>query len=239
MIGRQFQSRIVVLSGAGLSAESGLSTFRDAGGVWSRYDIRDVATPEGFLRDPSLVHTFYNARRMKLRQVKPNAAHCALAKLEDVCELAIITQNVDDLHERAGSHNVIHMHGELLSAICHNCGHRWPSPDELSADDICGRCGAQSVRPDVVWFGEIPYHLERINDLLLGADLFVSIGTSGAVSPANTFVSQAKSAGAKTIELNLESTEISDCFDDHRLGPATEIVPVWVDELMARGLHWR
>lgn len=226
--------KIVVLSGAGMSAESGLSTFRDVGGIWTKYDLNDVATQQGFLRNPEFVHEFYNARRINLRKVKPNLAHLALAKLEKECDLAIITQNVDDLHERAGSGNVIHMHGQLVSALCNDCGYRWPSPDKLSMTDKCMQCDARAVRPDVVWFGEIPYHLEQIDDVLNQANIFAAIGTSGEVSPANSFVLQARAAGASTIELNLENTAISDCFDEHRLGPATEIVSAWVEELIGR-----
>ena len=224
--------RIVVLSGAGLSAESGLSTFRDPGGVWTRVDLNDVATPQGFARNPGLVHDFYNARRKALRQAEPNAAHFALARLEAECELAIVTQNVDDLHERSGSRNVLHMHGELASALCHDCGYRWRSYDSLSVTDRCGRCGKCAVRPDVVWFGEIPYHLDRIEELLNTADVFAAVGTSGEVSPANSFVMQARFSGAATVELNLETTAISDAFDEIRNGPATEIVPAWVEDIV-------
>lgn len=226
--------RIVILSGAGMSAESGLSTFRDAGGIWTKYDLNDVATQQGFLRNPEFVHEFYNARRRNLRKVKPNLAHLALAKLEKECDLSIITQNVDDLHERAGSCNVIHMHGQLVFALCNDCGYRWLSPDKLSMTDKCMRCDTRAVRPDVVWFGEIPYHLEQIDDVLNQANIFAAIGTSGEISPANSFVLQARAAGASTIELNLENTAISDCFDEHRLGPATEIVPAWVEELIGK-----
>ena len=226
--------RIVVLTGAGISAESGLSTFRDPGGVWSRYDLNDVATPQGFRRNPELVHSFYNARRKALREARPNAAHKALAELEKSADVTIVTQNVDNLHERADSANVLHMHGELAGALCGDCGFRWPAPDTLSTTVPCPQCGRCAARPDVVWFGEFPYHMERIDILLGCADIFVSIGTSGEVSPANGFVFQAAHAGAKTIELNLERTTVTDAFDEARQGPATKTVPEWVDELLSR-----
>ena len=226
--------QIIVLTGAGISAESGLSTFRDPGGVWSRYDLNDVATPQGFHRNPELVHSFYNARRQRLREASPNAAHKALARLGKTARVTIVTQNVDDLHERADSAGVLHMHGELARALCGDCGFRWAAPDTLSTSVPCPRCGRCAARPDVVWFGEFPYHMERIELLLGTADLFVSIGTSGEVSPANGFVFMAAEAGAKTIELNLERTSISDAFDEVRQGPATQTVPEWVDEMLGR-----
>ncbi len=228
------EPRIVVLSGAGLSAESGLSTFRDPDGVWARHDLSEVASPQGFARNPDVVHEFYNARRKALRDAVPNPGHHALARLESECDLTVITQNVDDLHERAGSRSVLHMHGELASALCDECGFRWPAPDSLSVNDRCGRCGGSAVRPDIVWFGEIPYHLPRIDELLSSADIFAAVGTSGEVSPANSFVVQAGCSGASTIELNLERTAVSDAFDEIRIGPAAETVPIWVNEILDR-----
>lgn len=225
--------KIVVLSGAGLSAESGLSTFRDPSGVWTKYDLNDVATHKGYATAPELVHSFYNDSRKALQTVQPNAAHYALAKLGMGCELSIITQNVDDLHERAGSQNLLHMHGELVSALCDHCGLRWPSPERLSAEDTCSHCGNRTVRPDVVWFGEMPYHLDEIEYHLSHADLFAAIGTSGEVSPANSFVEQARLSGAATVELNLERTAISYVFDRKINGLATEIVPQWVEEILS------
>ncbi len=226
--------RIVILSGAGLSAESGLGTFRDTGGIWQKYDLEDVATPEGYARDPALVHHFYNARRANCLQASPNAAHQALADLQQsgVAEVTLVTQNIDDLLERAGARDVVHMHGELRRALCASCGHRWDAPDVMSPDTPCPACGAQRARPDVVWFGEIPYHMDRIAAALEGADLFVAIGTSGAVYPAAGFVQEARAQGVRTLELNMDTSETSALFDDTSLGPATEIVPAWVAELL-------
>ena len=225
--------RIVVLTGAGLSAESGLSTFRDAGGIWEKYDLNEVATPQGFAENPELVHSFYNARRRAMRDAKPNAAHFALMRLERECGAVMVTQNVDDLLERAGCRNVLHMHGELSGALCDICGFRWPAPDEMRVSDCCPQCRQAASRPDVVWFEEYPYHIDRIYAEIQNADLFASIGTSGQVSPANTFLIEAKNAGARTVELNLERTSLSGMFDNVRLGPATEFVPAWVDEFIA------
>ena len=226
---------IVVLTGAGISAESGIDTFRDAGGLWEQHRVEDVATPEGFARDPDLVQRFYDARRQAVQAVAPNRAHEALARLDANWpgDLLIVTQNVDDLHERAGASRVLHMHGELLSALCFRCEtrHRWSDP--LSGQPVCPGCGEQSLRPDVVWFGEMPYEMERIYAALRRADLFVSIGTSGAVYPAAGFVREAKELGARTLELNLERSEGSYWFDESRQGKAGELVPQWVDELLA------
>ncbi|MFQ5622828.1 MAG: NAD-dependent deacylase [Paracoccaceae bacterium] len=225
---------IVILTGAGVSAESGLGTFRDAGGIWTKYDFRDVATPEGFARSPALVHEFYNARRANCRKAAPNAAHAALARLERNFggEVLVITQNVDDLHERAGSRNVRHMHGELFGALCASCGHRWDAPVRMSGADACPSCRARTVRPDVVWFGEMPYCMDEIAAALGRADLFVAIGTSGQVYPAAAFVQDASAAGARTLEINLERTAISGDFDAGRYGPAGELVPRWVGEVL-------
>lgn len=230
-------AKIVILTGAGISAESGLGTFRDKDGLWTKYDLNEVATPEGFAANPALVHDFYNARRKNCIEATPNAAHAALARLEQALpegDMIIVTQNVDDLHERAGSRTVLHMHGELAGALCSSCDHRWPAPAVMAPTDPCPACGAPATRPDIVWFGEYPYHMERIWDLLRGCDLFVSIGTSGNVYPAAAFVQDADRAGADTLELNLEpSAGVSD-FAEARFGPATDIVPAWVDELLTR-----
>jgi NAD-dependent deacetylase len=228
-------ARIVVLTGAGISAESGLGTFRDAGGIWSRYDLNEVATPEGFARNPELVHDFYNARRDNCRQAAPNAAHHALARFQRARpgEMLIVTQNVDDLHQRAGSDPVIAMHGELMRARCAACGHRWPAPPVMSRADRCPACAAQAVRPDVVWFGEIPYQLDRIEAALAQAQVFCAIGTSGQVWPAAGFVRTARAAGARCIEINLEPSEMSHAFHERRFGPATQLVPDWVAGLLA------
>ncbi len=228
-------SSIVILTGAGISAESGLDTFRDEGGIWSKVDLKDVATPEGFRRDPELVHGFYNARRHSLQGVEPNRAHQELARLEREFqgEFLLITQNVDDLHERAGSKKLIHMHGELTKIFCTKCGTRGDAQGDLTTFDYCSHCGATgTLRPDVVWFGEMPYHMEQIGDALLGCDLFVAIGTSGNVYPAAGFVEDAHAAGAHTMELNLEVTDYHSLFDEVRRGRATEIVPNLVAELL-------
>lgn len=222
--------RIVVLTGAGISAESGLGTFRDRGGIWSRYDLEEVATPEGFARNPGLVHEFYNARRENMRLARPNAAHLALFRLERDRRggVLVVTQNIDNLHERAGSRSVIHMHGELSRALCAACGARWDAPPVMSPEDACPACGRPATRPDVVWFGEMPYRLDEIGAALAACDLFVAIGTSGQVWPAAGFVGEARSAGAHCVELNLEASEVSRRFHEVRLGPASELVPDWV-----------
>jgi NAD-dependent deacetylase len=225
--------KIVILTGAGISAESGLGTFRDAGGLWAKHRIEDVATPEGFARDPALVHGFYNARRVQAAAAVPNPAHAALARLQRDWpgEVVIVTQNVDGLHESAGA-TAIHMHGELSGALCAACGHRWTAPLEMSPGQPCPACASPTARPDIVWFGEMPYHMDEIEDHLLGCDLFAAIGTSGQVYPAAGFVQGAAYAGARTVELNLAESEISRAFDDHRIGPASEVVPAWVAEML-------
>ena len=225
---------IVILTGAGISAESGIDTFRDAGGLWERHRVEDVATPEGFARNPALVQGFYDARRAALNSVEPNAAHEALARLEREWphNLLLVTQNVDDLHERAGAARVLHMHGALRSALCAACGQRFPWQEPLSDAPACGACGTAALRPDVVWFGEVPYQMDRIFTALAEADLFVSIGTSGAVYPAAGFVNEAAVHGARTLELNLERSEGSHFFDESRQGRAGELVPAWVDEVL-------
>jgi NAD-dependent deacetylase len=227
---------IVVLTGAGVSAESGLATFRGPDGLWEGHRVEDVATPEAFRRDPALVHAFYDARREKLATVGPNAAHEALARLdaEWLGELLLITQNVDDLHERAGSKRLIHMHGELTSGWCLACDERfrWEAP--MGEGASCPNCGIRGqVRPDIVWFGEMPYEMDRIDEALRRCDLFVSIGTSGAVYPAAGFVQTARYRGARTLEMNLEPSAGSFLFDESRIGRAGELVPAWVDEVLA------
>lgn len=231
--------KIVILTGAGISAESGLGTFRDAGGLWSRYPLEDVATPEGFARDPALVQSFYNARRAGAAVARPNAAHAALARLEADWpgEVVLVTQNVDALHEKAGSRRVLHMHGILAGALCGACGHRWTAPDEMQAGERCPVCAAPAARPDVVWFGEMPYHMDEIYAHLASADLFAAIGTSGQVYPAAAFVQEAGAAGAHTVEMNLEPSAVVSDFGETRLGPATRIVPDWVDSLLDGKLH--
>lgn len=231
--------RILILTGAGVSAESGLGTFRDVGGLWSQYDLEDVATPQGFARDPALVQGFYNARRANMRGAAPNAAHHALARLQREWPartpggaVTLVTQNIDDLHERGGSAEVIHMHGELARALCAACGHRWEAPAEMRPREPCPACARPAGRPDVVWFGEIPYHMEAIGAALAEAELFVAIGTSGAVYPAAGFVAEAAAHGADTLEINLDPSDTAAAFDRHLHGPATRVVPEWVAGLL-------
>lgn len=226
---------IMILTGAGISAESGLATFRGPGGLWEGHRVEDVCTPEALAADPALVHRFYDLRRAALADVAPNAAHQALARLDAGWpgELLIVTQNVDDLHERAGAKRMLHMHGELRSALCAACGDRVSWRDPLPPGAPCGACCEPALRPDIVFFGEMPYHMERIEEALSRCDLFVSIGTSGAVYPAAGFVQLARHYGAETLELNLEPSAGSDWFDESRFGPASALVPAWVDELLA------
>jgi len=234
-------NHIVVLTGAGLSAESGLHTFRDKDGIWSKYDYREVATPEGYGRNPVLVLDFYNQRRRQNAHVKPNAAHHALARLEAEYpgQVFVVTQNIDPLHEMAGSKNLVHMHGEILKALCGACGERHHiGHEDLTLETSCPLCTkAGHMRPDVVWFGEMPYHMERIYEALGRCDLFLSIGTSGTVYPAAGFVMEARGAGAHAVELNLEPSEGISGFHEAIHGRATEIVPAYVERLLraARG----
>lgn len=232
----QRPTSIVVLTGAGISAESGVDTFRDKDGIWAKIDYRDVATPEGYARNPELVHDFYNQRRAGLGDVRPNAAHVALARLEQQFrgKFLLVTQNIDDLHERAGSQRLIHMHGELTKALCAHCGARPPWHGAMSRFSRCPSCQeVGQLRPDVVWFGEMPYLMDEIDEALAGCDLFVSIGTSGNVYPAAGFVEQARHAGARTVELNLEPSEGYDLFEQVINGRATEIVPEFVEHILA------
>lgn len=226
---------IVILTGAGISAESGIDTFRAADGLWENHRIEDVATPEAFARDPDLVLRFYDMRREAVQKAQPNSAHIALGRLAEKWhgEVTIVTQNVDDLHERGGADNVIHMHGELLSALCLSCHDRPHWHDSMLDRPACPSCGGMgSLRPNIVWFGEMPYRMEEIDIALSRADLFVSIGTSGAVYPAAGYVRQARQNGAQTLELNLEQSQGSHWFNEARYGPATQIVTQWVDELL-------
>lgn len=225
---------IVILTGAGVSAESGVATFRGPGGLWEGHRVEDVCTPQALAHDPVLVHRFYDERRAKLTAVAPNAAHHALARLDAAWpgELLLVTQNVDDLHERAGSKRLIHMHGELNSALCAECDARKPWTDSLPPHTRCATCGAPSLRPDIVFFGEMPYRMDAIDAAISRADLFVSIGTSGAVYPAAGFVRTARYHGADTLELNLDRSEGSAWFGESRLGPAGTLVPEWVDSLL-------
>ena len=226
--------KIIILTGAGLSAESGLGTFRGPGGLWENFRIEDVATPEAFARDPVRVHEFFNLRRSWYKKARPNAAHLALARLEhEHGNVLTVTQNIDALHEAAGSKNLIHLHGELERALCAACGESAPWKEDLSLETLCARCGEAAMRPDVVWFGEMPREMERIYDALGACDLFISIGTSGAVYPAAGFVMEARAAGAHAVELNLEPSDGADLFLERIEGPATEIVPAYVDRLLS------
>ena len=229
---------IVILTGAGISAESGLKTFRDNDGLWENHRVEEVATPEAFEQNPSLVYRFYNARRAQLQQddVNPNAAHEALAKLEKAfgSNLMLVTQNVDDLHERGGSKSVYHMHGKLLSARCAISQQTFDWSDSFDHTTKCPCCNRVTLRPDIVWFGEMPMYMEEIYDALSKADVFIAIGTSGNVYPAAGFVQIAKESGAHTIEANLEPGVTNALFDESLTGPASHIVPQWVDQLMSK-----
>ena len=233
---------IFILTGAGVSAESGLGAFRDkkGEGIWAKFDPMKLATPEAFARNSTEVLAFYDLRRRNLLNAKPNAAHFALVRLEDALAkrgetLTLVTQNIDDLHERAGSASVIHMHGELLKARCGRCEAVRPWLDDLTVAHACPDCGrAGTMRPHVVWFGEMPLALDLIDQALRKADLFVAVGTSGAVYPAAGFVAEARAYGLRTCEINLEAADNADLFDEQRLGPASETVPKWVEELVGR-----
>jgi NAD-dependent deacetylase len=227
--------RIVVLTGAGVSAESGLSTFRDADGLWENHDPMEIATPEAFARDPDLVYRFYNARRSQLDSVQPNAAHRALARLqrEYPGEVYLVTQNVDDLHERGGSPQVCHMHGELRSMSCRHCGETLCAPAPFDGNSHCPDCDQPGgLRPDIVWFGEMPYHMQEIGQQLSRCDLFVAVGTSGVVYPAAGFVREAHAHGALTVEVNKETSEVTGLFHRQRQGAATREVTALVEELL-------
>jgi NAD-dependent deacetylase len=230
--------RIVILTGAGISADSGVDTFRDPNGVWARYNVEDVATPQGFARNPAMVHDFYNGRRRGLGSVEPNAAHHALARLEAEFpgEILIVTQNVDDLHERAGTRNVIHMHGELARVRNARTGDVFPWRDDLSVDSRCPTTGEVGVlRPHVVWFGEMPLQMDDIAAALDACDLFASIGTSGHVYPAAGFVAEVRMMGhAHTVEINLEPSQGHSQFAETIYGRAADTVPAWVERLLRR-----
>lgn len=228
---------IVILTGAGISAESGIQTFRSEDGLWEKHNIKDVATPEGFARDPVLVQSFYNQRRKELQSgIFPNDAHKALARLERELDgnVSIITQNIDDLHERGGSKNVLHMHGELLKARCCSSNQVLKWSGDIDSKEVCHCCQLpSSLRPHIVWFSEMPLFMDSIHALLMNADLFISIGTSGTVYPAAGFVHDASIAGAKTIEINLLPSAVESEFEEKRYGKATSLVPRFVDELLA------
>ena len=231
---KRFKS-LVILTGAGISAESGIRTFRDQNGLWEEHRIEDVASPEGFKRDRGLVNRFYNARRNQLKDpiIKPNAAHLALAELEKEWEgpFLLVTQNVDNLHERVGSRKLVHMHGELNKVRCEWCDEPEHFIEDILPETLCRHCGRASLRPHIVWFGEMPLFMDEIMDALDTAEIFVAIGTSGNVYPAAGFVNRA--LRAETIEVNLQGSEISTNFRKHYVGPASEAVPQLVNDLLA------
>ncbi len=229
--------RVVVLTGAGISADSGIRTFRAADGLWAEHHVEDVATPEGFARNPQLVQRFYNDRRRQLQlpEIAPNAAHLALAKLEEALgdRFLLITQNIDNLHERAGNQHIIHMHGELLKVRCSQSGQVLEWTGDVTEEDKCHCCQFPApLRPHVVWFGEMPLGMDEIYSALAMADLFIAIGTSGHVYPAAGFVHEAKLHGAHTVELNLEPSQVGSEFEEKQYGLASEVVPAFVDKLL-------
>jgi len=236
--GLSAKGSIVILTGAGISVESGLPSFRGADGLWHGYRLEEVATPEAFSRQPHLVQRFYDERRRQLLadEIAANKAHEALALLERrwAGDVLVITQNIDNLHERAGSTSIMHMHGEILKARCLACDAVAPWQDDLETSHTCPGCQASDcLRPHIVWFGEMPLELDRIYRALEGADLFLAIGTSGQVYPAAGFVQAINDIGrARTIELNLEPSAVHGQFDEQRIGKATEVVPTLVEELL-------
>ena len=227
-------NRLVILTGSGISAESGLSTFRDPGGLWSRVRIEDVATPEAYERDPERVLEFYRQRLSAHSDARPNAAHRALARLEREWpgKFLLITQNIDNLHELAGSGHILHMHGEIHASRCWRCRHRWRGDPHWQKGGACARCRSTRLRPDVVWFGEMPYGMEKIEAAVSASDIFVSCGTSGTVYPAAGLAGCARMNGARCVELNLEASDTPSGFHEVRHGPATEVVPAWVDSAL-------
>ncbi|WP_426416925.1 Sir2 family NAD+-dependent deacetylase [Aestuariirhabdus sp. LZHN29] len=231
----QYRS-VVVLTGAGISAESGIRTFRASDGLWEDHPIEEVATPQGFAANPELVQSFYNQRRQQLLsgEVLPNPAHLALAQFEAKFdgEFLLVTQNVDDLHERAGSRALLHMHGELLKARCQHSGRVREQTTALAVDECCDCCGEKgTLRPHIVWFNEMPFYMEEIYNALERCDLFVAIGTSGNVYPAAGFFDEAQRHGAHTVELNLEPSKVASGFAERRNGPASELVPEFFSRL--------
>lgn len=230
------QPRIVVLTGAGISAESGLRTFRDHDGLWEGERVEDVATPEAYARNPAKVHAFYNQRRVQLQQpqVMPNAAHLALAQLEAAWpgSFLLVTQNVDNLHERAGSRQVLHMHGELLCSRCTHCAQVSTCKHDLNSTSSCNQCHTRgSLRPHIVWFGEVPMHMDAISAALEHCEVFIAVGTSGAVYPAAGFV-RTVPAACRKIEANMRGTHSTDAFAEHWTGPAGQQVPALVAALL-------
>jgi len=232
------KSSIVILTGAGISAESGIATFRGTDGTWENQRLEDVATPQAFLKNRQRVYQFYNERRRLAHLAQPNSAHLALSKLEAHCEgkFLLVTQNVDDLHEKAGSRQIVHMHGSLNSALCLSCGARGVWQGDMDSSSSCPSCHIKgNLRPDIVWFGEMPYQMQAIENALSSCDLFISIGTSGQVYPAAQFVVLAQASGAECIELNMDPNEAySSIFHEVIIGPASEIVPTFVQSLLSK-----
>ena len=232
-------NKIVILTGAGISAESGIKTFRASDGLWEDHRVEDVATPEGFANDPELVQRFYNQRRRPLLQgeVSPNSAHFALARLEQefAGDVLVVTQNIDNLHEQAGSKAVLHMHGEILKMRCKDTGRVFACGNDIETTDVCACCGKEgNLRPHIVWFGEVPFYMQAISEALADCDLFISIGTSGNVYPAAGFVQIAATSGARTIEINLEKSNVASLFDQAIYGKAGDVLPAWVDEFLSK-----
>lgn len=230
-------THIAILTGAGISAESGIPVFRSEDGLWEQHRVEDVATYEGFMRDKTLVHNFYNTMRRSLKERVPNAGHLAITKLQSEMEkrggsVTIITQNIDDLHEKAQSHNIIHMHGELNSILCEHCGSRFTFHEDSSVASVCPKCKHQALRPDIVWFGEIPYHMDEIEKTLFKCDLFIAVGTSGVVYPAAGFVGLCRQLHKTCIEFNLEPSAVNSSFTYSYYGKAGTTLPLFVDYLL-------
>ena len=234
-MGKKYKS-IVVLTGAGISAESGLATFRSSNGLWNNHRVEDVATIEAFQRNPEFVHDFYNQMKPELLAAKPNPAHLALTKLQDnyPAPVSIITQNVDTLHEKAKSRNIYHIHGQINQAVCLNCGHVLETWNDVTTETVCSQCSvAGMMKPNIVFFGENLLYMDKVERLLASCDLFISVGTSGVVFPAAAFVQTAKLYGAETYEFNLEKTSNNFYFDHHIFGKAGDTLPPFVDALLA------
>ena len=229
---------IVILTGAGISAESGLATFRSTNGLWNNHKVEDVATVEAFFKNPDYVHQFYNEMRPELYNAKPNAAHLAITKLQQEypAQISVVTQNVDTLHEKAGSKNIYHIHGQINQIVCLNCGHVFETWGDVSAEDKCEHCAIMGMlKPNIVFFGENLLCMDKVDKLLQTCDLFLSIGTSGVVYPAAGFVQIAKMFGADTFEFNMEETSNNRLFDEHIYGPAGKTLPQFIDELIKKG----
>lgn len=226
---------IVILTGAGISAESGLATFRSSNGLWNNHKVEDVASIEGFQRNPALVHSFYNDLKIEIQKAKPNPAHLAITKLQQQYPgtVSIITQNVDTLHEKAGNNNVYHIHGQINQAVCLNCGHILETFGDVDTETVCPQCSVMGMmKPNIVFFGENLLCMDEVERLLRSCDLFLSVGTSGIVFPAAAFVQTAKYDGADTCEFTLEPTANNFYFDRHIYGPAGQTLPPFVDKLI-------